>query len=429
MQYAQRQLNLQFDAVWAPLFLLLAVYALLGAVSAWVGIKTGRRLVASPALSPDISSSQTSQKFQKKKNLDFDYSILWLIMNVLFLTGVFLLLGKINFGLWAILVAVVATTWAVRYKRALRQLVKPSLWIFFVLITMITAFVFTRLQSDSLTFADALLIGVEMNLRAIILIMGFSVLGTELYHPAIREFLAKSYFKQLPPALELSLESLPSMISTVPDLKTILKNPVQVIHQLMAHAEIRIVEIRQRFENTPCVFIITGDIGSGKTTCIKNLVTKLKSKNVSVGGFYSLRITENEITTGYNIVNIPTGEEQPFLRLDGRESQEKIGRFFIYPEGLKLGKDSLHRNSFIHSKLIVIDEIGKLELQGGGWAERLGNLTRLSQCPVLLSVRKEVVYDVIQKWNLNPHFIFEISENNCEEFYDLLIQHLSRTSV
>jgi nucleoside-triphosphatase THEP1 len=294
---------------------------------------------------------------------------------------------------------------------------------------MITAFVFTRLQSDSLTFADALLIGVEMNLRAIILIMGFSVLGTELYHPAIREFLAKSYFKQLPPALELSLESLPSMISAVPDLKTILKNPVQVIHQLMAHAEIRIVEIRQRIENTPCVFIITGDIGSGKTTCIKNLVTKLKSKNVSVGGFYSLRITENEITTGYNIVNIPTGEEQPFLRLDGRESQEKIGRFFIYPEGLKLGKDSLHRNSFIHSKLIVIDEIGKLELQGGGWAERFGQLTRLSQCPVLLSVRKEVVYDVIQKWNLNPHFIFEISENNCEEFYDLLIQHLSRTSV
>jgi hypothetical protein len=298
MQYAQRQLNLQFDAVWAPLLLLLAIYALFGSFSALIGIKTGRRLASSPAPSGIISESGKTNTSQKKNDPAFAYSMVWLVMNVSFLTGTFLLLGKINFGYWTILAVTIATTWAFRYKRALRQLVRPGLWIFFVIITMGTAFVFTRLHSGSLSVTDAILVGVEMNLRAIILIMGFSVLGTELYHPKIRAFLARSYFKQLPPALELSLESLPLMISVVPDLKTTLKNPGLVIHQLMLHAESRMIEIRRKLENEPGVFIITGKIGSGKTTCIKKLAEKLNAENVSVGGIYTLRIMENGETTG-----------------------------------------------------------------------------------------------------------------------------------
>jgi len=34
-----------------------------------------------------------------------------------------------------------------RYRRAFRQLSKPGFWIFFVVITLITAFVFTRVQT------------------------------------------------------------------------------------------------------------------------------------------------------------------------------------------------------------------------------------------------------------------------------------------
>ncbi|MFV0266398.1 MAG: hypothetical protein ACK5HT_04605 [Draconibacterium sp.] len=106
-----------------------------------------------------------------------------------------------------------------------------------MLITLVTAFVFTKLSSDTKTIADALLIGVEMNLRAIVLIMGFTVLGTELYNPKIREYFARSYFKQLPLALELSVESLPVMIANTPDLKTVLKNPMLFVQQIMGFAD------------------------------------------------------------------------------------------------------------------------------------------------------------------------------------------------
>ena len=46
--YLSRQLNLHFDAFWAPLLLLLTIYALFGAVTAVIGIITGRRLTVLP---------------------------------------------------------------------------------------------------------------------------------------------------------------------------------------------------------------------------------------------------------------------------------------------------------------------------------------------------------------------------------------------
>lgn len=414
MQYAQRQFNLQFNAVWAPLLLLLVIYAILGTFSALAGIKTGRRLAKSPAPPGIISKSIDKSDIPKKKNHDFAYSLVWLVMNVLFLLGTFLLLGKIKFAYWSILAVTIATTWAIRYKRALRQLVRPGLWIFFIIITMGTAFVFTRLNSESLPVTDALLVGVEMNVRAIILIMGFSVLGTELYHPKIRAFMAKSYFKQLPPALELSLESLPSMISAVPDLKTTLKNPVLVIHQLMLHAESRMIEIRRKFKNEPGVFIITGKIGSGKTTCIKKLAEKLNAENVSVGGIYTLRIMENGETTGYTMVDISSGNQEKLLDINGNDQQEKIGKYFISAEAIDRGNRALQQTN---AQLMVIDEVGKLELNGGGWSEILGKLLASRQNQLLISIRKEVLNEVMDKWNLNPVMIYDTAENNDDKLY------------
>jgi nucleoside-triphosphatase THEP1 len=422
MKYAQRQLQLQFDAVWAPLFLLLVLYAFFGTFSALIAIKTGRKLIstANPVLTKN--QNKTGNFFQKKRDSAFHYSMVWLLLNIVFMICPLLLIGKINFGLWVLLVATVAIVWALRYKRALRQLVRPKLWIFFVIITMITAFVFTRLQPELTTTADAVLIGVEMNLRAILLIMGFSVLGTELYHPKIREWLAKSYFKQLPPALELSLESLPSMLSAVPDFKSIVKNPVLVIAQMMGHADDRIEQIKKRLSPQLKVIVITGEIGVGKTTCIQNLVQKLKAENISVGGIFSERIMKEGKTTGYKVVNVSSEEEYPFLSVENNSSQNKIGKYSIDREGLALATEAL--KNVDSSCVTVVDEIGKLEMAGGGWANELHHLFNKSTTTIVLSVRKELVNDVIQKWNLNSVATFEINKTNAGETNHKIVDHL-----
>ena len=272
MKYAEKQLYLKFDAVWAPIVLLLVLYALFGVVSAIIGIRTGKKIVSNPLLNSNFIHSENNKFSRQQKHNGFNYSKFWLTCNVVLMAGTLFLVGRIHFAVWAVMVVVIAIVWAFRYKRALRQIARPRLWIFFVVITMITAFVLTRMQTEPVSTFAAIQTGIEMNLRAIILIMGFTVLGTELYNPVIRTYFGNTYFRQLPLALELSLDSLPAMIANTPDVKTILRNPVTVVHHLIGYADVKLNEIRSKTGFNQKIFIVTGIISSGKTSLIRRFI-------------------------------------------------------------------------------------------------------------------------------------------------------------
>ncbi len=423
MKYAEKQLNLKFDAVWMPILLLLVIYALFGAFSAIIGIRTDKKITENPKIIQNLVTPVISDFSQLQKQNGFNHSVFWLILNISLIVCSMFLAGNIPFGLWAVICVIIAIIWALRYKRALRQISRPRLWIFFVIITMITTFVFTRLQSDKTSVSEAIFIGVEMNLRAIVLIMGFTVLGTELYNPKIREFFANSYFKQLPIALELSVESLPAVIANTPDVKTMLRNPGAVVHHLINYAESRLNEIRPKPDSKQKIYVVTGKIESGKTTFIHELVTKLKTEQISVSGIYSKRIVENYMTTGYNVVKISNGESIKFMRTKGSRNQQRIGKFYIYHEGLVAGKEELLLNK---TQIKVIDEIGKLELEGKGWCESLYKIIEYPESNLLLSVREEVVNEVNLKFGFTPEMIYSVNESRNNNLYLRILEDLQK---
>ena len=240
--------------------------------------------------------------------------------------------------IWSSAITVIVIIWSVRYKRALRQLSRPKFWILFVFITLVTAFVITKAQPGENSVLSGLLTGIQMNFRAVVVIVGFSVLGTELYNPAVRNFFLGTSFKNLPLALELSAESLPLFIANIPDFRSLVRNPVALFYTVISHADSRLREIRQRNSQLKDVFIVTGSIRGGKTTFTRKLIDLLKSNNINAGGILSERVMEGKETTGYNIVNIVTGEKVAFLRQEGGCGEEKIGRFTICSKGLAEGR-------------------------------------------------------------------------------------------
>ena len=415
MNFVEKQIGMEFNAVWAPLILLLVIQIIFGAVSALIGIRTGMETVNNPK--PFVANNDNQTLFNKRADSNFPYSLNWLGANIIFMIAPLIIVGYIHFAIWAVLIISIATIWAFRYKRALRQLVRPRIWIYFIVITMVTAFVFTRLQSNSKSITDALLIGVEMNLRAILLIMGFSVLGTELYNPKIRDYFARSYFKQLPLALQLSLESLPVMISNTPGLRTIIKNPTLFVHHIMSFADFRLNEIESKSKIAQKVFIITGGIGIGKTSCIMSFMEKFRMKNIAISGVYSTRFTRDGNHAGYNINMISSGESIQFLRTSGDTSQKRIGSFYIDPEGLIAGEKEL-QNSI--SKIVFIDEIGKLELAEEGWFSSVEKLIQQSESHLILVVRKEVANELIDKFGIHPQFVTNITKENCNNLFELI---------
>ena len=421
IKFAQKQLNIHFDIVWLPIIILIIVYCILGILSATVGIKVGRKILKQPVGSKKINARNSDAIKQNSTKPEFNYSIIWLFTNIALMIGSLILLN-FSWILWSSSIITIVTIWSFRYKRAMRQLSKPKFWVFFVVITMITAFVFSTLQTDAKSLGQAIMIGIQMNFRAVIIIVGFSVLGTELYNPKIRNFFIKTSFKQLPLALELSFESLPSMIANIPEFKTIIKNPVSVIYQLISQVEFRLADIKNKLSQK--VFIISGTIGQGKTTQIKKIIETFKTKNISFGGIYSPRIVENDITIGYDVVDIKSGNQEKFLRIYDDLSFNKVGKYSILPDGLQLGKNALLSPNNFNSDVVIIDEVAMLELENGGWAKCIDELIHTSKNHILITVRDIFINQVIQKWNFEEYYVYEVTENNSLSIGDLIIEKI-----
>lgn len=403
--YAARQFNLKFDTFWAPLLLLLSFYAVFGAAAAIIGMRTGRKIISRPAetVTP-VQEIKTT--VGRKEGEPFAYSLLWLAADIILVAGSLVILSLTRWMYWIIAVGPVVTILVLRYKRAMRQLSRPGFWITFIVITMLSALAFTAFQSGSKDIAGGVLIGIQMNLRAVIIIVGFAALGTELYNPVIRNLFSRTHFRQLPLALELSAASLPSMIADMPDFKTAVKDPVSIIGRMMARVERRLGEVKSDQDLKRLAIIISGEVGKGKTTALRDLVAALKARSITPGGILALRIVENGITTGYDILDIRSGIRTPFMRLAHPEIMG-VERFTIYDEGYQAGLQALDPVSNKGSDVVIIDEAGPLELRGAGWSGRIRELLEKTNIPVIVAVRKTLVGKVMEKFGINDAMVFE----------------------
>jgi nucleoside-triphosphatase THEP1 len=424
LKFAQKQLNIQTDIVWLPIIVLLIIFALFGLFAGMIGIITGRKLLHQPAANFPGFKYEEPREILRKTESNFSYSIIWLIADIALIIGSFFLLNYTTWSVWSLSIIGIIIIWSLRYKRALRQLSKPKFWVFFVSITLITAFAFSKAQTGEYSWQQGLMTGLQMNFRAAIIIVGFSVLGTELYNPAVRDFFGKTSFKNLPLAMELSVESLPLFIANIPDFKTLIKNPVSIFYQVISQANRRLSEIKNKNTAANKVFIITGSVREGKTTFAKNLIEFFRNNNISTGGIISERVMADSLTTGYDVVNIETGEKTIFLRQNEECGSEKIGKFTICPDGLAMGRTVLHSLVMKENIIVIVDEVGLLELKDRGWSEGISELLKTPAKNIILTVRNTFINEVKIKFGINEAIILNISETDYQQAGRLIMENV-----
>jgi len=413
LNMAEQQLNIKTDLVWLPIIILLIIYAMFGFLAAVIGIRVGRKLLKQPAIIPSGQKCTKPGEQVTGSEKIFNYSIAWLVLDISLIVGAFLLLNYTSWIIWSTAVTAIIILWTFRYKNSLRRISKPKFWILFVFITLITAFVFSRVQPGENSLMNGILTGIQMNFRAALIVVGFSVTGTELYNPKIRDFFSSTMFKHLPLALELSVESLPGFIASIPEFKNLVRNPVSILYQVISHADVRLKEVMNKGKFIQKIFIIRGSRNEGKTAFAKKIIDELKRKNIPVGGILSLKVIEDSQLIGYDIVDIETGDTEVFLRVNEESWKEKIGKFHINPKGLEMGLAILNPARLTDKKLVVIDEIGLLELENKGWAGCLQELLIASKYNIMITVRDIYVDDVINRWKMKDVTILRISENDC----------------
>lgn len=156
------------------------------------------------------------------------------------------------------------------------------------------------------------------------------------------------------------------------------------------------------------IFILTGAVGSGKTTFLRSLAEELGSAGVSMDGFLSLRVMEGKETAGYDLFDIQKRRSSPFLRRMGCGDGQKVGAFCLLPEGLAQAENIILRSRT--SDLLVVDEIGQLELEGKGLWPALKEALFDEQRSALLVIRRNLVAEYGRIFDPIPVKIFEENE-------------------
>ena len=144
--------------------------------------------------------------------------------------------------------------------------------------------------------------------------------------------------------------------------------------------------------------VLVGEVGGGKTTAAARIISLAREAGMCVSGILSPRTMHGGERIGYEIIDASTQLAAPWLILD--HTRPDIGPFRIVPEGVALAKRALARGLSANHGILVIDEVGPLELDGGGheWAR-----ARLASCKVehILLVARRVVTDRIEeRWGL-----------------------------
>ncbi len=104
-------------------------------------------------------------------------------------------------------------------------------------------------------------------------------------------------------------------------------------------------------------------------------------------GFLSLSLRERGERTGYDLHLLPGGPDLPFLRLTGSEDWERVGPFFAVPLTLRKARSIISKSG--PGELLIVDEVGPLELGGEGFWPALEEVFARPSGDVLLVVRSE----------------------------------------
>lgn len=129
--------------------------------------------------------------------------------------------------------------------------------------------------------------------------------------------------------------------------------------------------------------VVTGERNVGKTTLVKQVVSGLRDRGLQPVGFY----TDGGPET-LELVALGSGDRVTFAsQTQEFPGEVTIGRYSINSDAIETGLAA----SRADGDVLVVDEIGRLERRGAGFAPLLEDLDPTAYRGSLLSVRNGVV--------------------------------------
>ena len=388
------------------LFILIGItYVVLGLAAAFTGQLVGKKI-----LHANDNEPLTTGQWQFKNDLfdidKFRYQTKYLFIHLIIL--VLFLIGLERYLLSYIIIPIVIYLGFIfkRYGKSLRRLAKPLFWLQLIVIVLMAVW----LWHDKI---EGLLVGIKMILRAILVVSSFTAISVELKNPLVKALLYKKGYSQLYATLGLATSAVPYILKHISTDRKMLLKPLKILQKAIGLSDTLLQEFKRQIFQHNKIFVISGETRSGKTTFLKQIINDLKQANpqLKIGGIIAHGTDYRGERFGFSIENIITGEKQYLCsREKAHDDDLKTGRFYFSKTGFEFGNNAI-LDELENMDILVIDEVGYLEIKGQGWFEVIEKAMNKPGLDMIFVVRKRILEDVLNLWQ-NKHFIVvDITKN------------------
>jgi len=169
------------------------------------------------------------------------------------------------------------------------------------------------------------------------------------------------------------------------------------------------------------IFFITGPQGAGKTTFVKELAALFKEYGFSTGGFIAEGYWDNNLRSGFDIVDIDGKERELLCNTIAGEGDEQFRRFFFKQKGLQFGNQILEKTAG-KNLIVFIDEVGALELEGRGWANAIEKLIENPPAAMIWTVRENIAETISARFDIFPDALWNINYTTPENVFKVMLK-------
>jgi nucleoside-triphosphatase THEP1 len=162
------------------------------------------------------------------------------------------------------------------------------------------------------------------------------------------------------------------------------------------------------------VWLVTGEIHAGKTGFMEKLADLCRLREIQAGGFIVKGEFINNRRDRLRLINVATRESIEMATRSVRAGWNVFRGFYFNPEAFKFGKEILRISLTGGSRVVLLDEVGPLELEGGGWFDMMDEMVSARGTESIWAVRESIRQRVQETWGVPEKRVFSIITHSPE---------------
>jgi nucleoside-triphosphatase THEP1 len=153
------------------------------------------------------------------------------------------------------------------------------------------------------------------------------------------------------------------------------------------------------------VIIVTGTTGIGKTSVCRKLIELARNRGYTCGGILTYKAVDKSII----IEDIQTDDKETLAGINNLYHGPRTVKYYFNPKGINFGIQAIDKG--ISAAILVVDEIGHLELRAEGFAKVLDLIKAGKVTNCILVIRSELLSTFLPQLPSTPT-VFKTTVNS-----------------